>query len=184
MAEENAGPDAARPFVEAAGATFPVLVDDDARLANALGYKVIPNGILVDEEGVIRWAKFGGFSVDEPDHRDAVARFASGGEPGTTRLPEQPYRLSAVETDLVQTKLRLGRLLEQGGKHNEAIAEWQDALRIDPENLVVRKQIWALRFPERFHPVIDWDWQKEQFAKERAEEIEQGICGPDGCPIR
>lgn len=133
---------------------------------------------------MIRWAKFGGFSVDNPGDRDAVTRFESGSDPGTGPVPEQPYRLSPVEAELVQAKLRLGRLLERTGQRDEAIAEWQAALRIDPENLVIRKQIWALRFPERFHPTIDWDWQKKQFAKERAEEIARGICGPDGCPIR
>ncbi|CAA9563857.1 MAG: hypothetical protein AVDCRST_MAG19-2056 [uncultured Thermomicrobiales bacterium] len=37
------------------------------------------------------------------------------------------------------------------------MTEWQAALRWDPENLVLREQIWAARYPERFHPTIDWD---------------------------
>jgi hypothetical protein len=31
--------------------------------------------------------------------------------------------------------------------------------------------------------VIDFDWQKGQLEQEREDEIAQGICGPDGCPV-
>ena len=54
---------------------------------------------------------------------------------------------------------------------------------MDPENFVVRKQIWAVRYPERFYPVIDFDWQAEQLRREREEEVARGVCGPDGCPL-
>jgi hypothetical protein len=37
--------------------------------------------------------------------------------------------------------------------------------------------------PEKFHPTIDVDWQRGQLTRERADEIAQGICGPDGCPL-
>jgi len=43
--------------------------------------------------------------------------------------------------------------------------------------------IWAAEHPERFHPTIDAGWQAEQMARERAEEVAAGICGPDGCPL-
>ena len=55
--------------------------------------------------------------------------------------------------------------------------------RLDPENLTIRKQIWMAEYPEKFHPTIDFDWQKGQLAHEREEEIAQGICGSDGCPL-
>lgn len=38
-----------------------------------------------------------------------------------------------------------------------------------------------LRFPERFSPEIDFEWQKEQLTRERAEEA--AACGPDGCAL-
>ena len=37
--------------------------------------------------------------------------------------------------------------------------------------------------PEKFHPTIDWDWQRTQLKQEREAEIAAGICGPDGCPV-
>ncbi len=34
-------------------------------------------------------------------------------------------------------------------------------LKLDAETLVICKQSWVTRYPARFHPTIDWDWQRE-----------------------
>jgi tetratricopeptide (TPR) repeat protein len=94
-----------------------------------------------------------------------------------------PYQLSATERELVETRLQRGAELFHRGAHNEAVAEWKAALRRDPENLTIRKQIWMAEHPEQFHPTIDFEWQKGQLERERAAEIAEGICGPDGCPL-
>lgn len=144
---------------------------------------MVPNGVLVDSEGVIRYAKFGGFSIDTAEDVAVVERFVRGEDPGPSPDQRILYQLGHLERDLIATKLRLGRLLDAHGQRAEAVAEWQAALRLDPENLVIRKQIWAALHPEKFQPTIDWAWQKEQLARERAAEVTAGICGPDGCPI-
>ncbi|HEX5418351.1 MAG TPA: thioredoxin family protein, partial [Chloroflexota bacterium] len=162
---------------------FPTLVDEAGVTSVVFGFKVVPNGVLVDPQGVIRYARFGGFSVDKREDVAAVERFVNGGDPGPSPTIPIPYALGPFESDLIATKLRLGRLLDSLGRRDEAVAEWRGALRLDPENLVIRKQIWAARHPERFQPTIDWAWQKEQLARERADEVAAGICGPDGCPI-
>ena len=183
IALEHAGAEQARPFVAAAHATFPVLVDETGATAVAFGFKVVPNGVLVDADGFVRYANYGAFSVEQAADRGVVARFASGEDPGESPDATMPYDLDVAARDLVATKLRLGRLLDSLGRRDEAVVEWRGALRYDPENLVIRKQIWSVLHPEKFHPTIDWDWQEEQFARERAEEIAAGICGPDGCPL-
>ncbi len=180
---EHAGAEAARPFVAAAEAKFPTVVDEQGVLAGLFDFKAVPNGVLVDEEGVVRWAKFGGFSVDKPEDVSAVERFLTGEDPGPSPAGGALYVLGPMERDLVATKLRLGRLLDEGGRRDEAVAAWRDALRLDPENFTIRKQIWAVEHPEKFHPTIDWDWQKEQLRAEREREIAEGVCGPDGCPV-
>jgi hypothetical protein len=38
---------------------------------------------------------------------------------------------------------------------------------LDPDNLVIRKQLWRADHPERFGEVIDGDWQRQQLARER-----------------
>jgi len=183
VAMEHTGSDAARPFVEQAHTTFPTVVDEHGVMSTLLGFKAVPNGVLVDEDGVIRWAKYGGFSIDQPEDVEVVERFLRGEDPGPSPVQDAPYRLGPVERELVATKLRLGRLLDSLNRRDEAVKEWQAALRLDPENLVIRKQIWAARYPERFHPTIDWEWQREQLRQEREDEIAAGVCGPDGCPV-
>ncbi len=160
-----------------------MLVDERGLTSTRLGFKAVPNGVLVDEDGTIRWTKYGGFSVDNGDDVAAVERFLRGENPGPSPASSAPYVLGALERELVATKLRLGRLLDSLGRRAEALAEWQAALRVDPGNLVIRKQLWAARYPERFHPMIDGTWQKEQLEQERREEMAEGICGPDGCPV-
>lgn len=103
--------------------------------------------------------------------------------PGPSPESTTAYELDPLTAELVETKLRFGHVLAQAGRQDEAVAEWKDALHRDPENMVIRKQIWSTLHPEKFHPTIDGAWQKEQLARERAEEIAAGFCGPDGCPL-
>ncbi|MFZ5826982.1 MAG: thioredoxin family protein [Bacillota bacterium] len=198
VAADIGGVDAARPFHEQAGATFPTVADADNLLGRLFDYKIIPNGLFVDETGVVQgiWI---GFSVDRPECVQMVDRFLAGemepfvntpqgpvGAPGVApgETPAAPPR-SSVEQELYETRVRLGAALRAAGRQEEALAEWQKALRMDPENFVLRKQIWMLRYPERFHPTIDFPWQKEQLARERAEEAAERAaeCGPDGCAL-
>ncbi len=179
-----AGAEAIRPWVDAAGATFPTVVDRDNRLAQLFDYKVVPNGIFLDEAGIIRYQKIGGFSVANVDDVDAVQRLIDGqAETIETASADAPYHLSTAERELVETRTRLGAELFQRGAAVEAVAEWKAALRLDPLNFTIRKQIWMAEHPERFQPTIDFGWQQEQLQRERAEEIAAGICGPDGCPL-
>jgi tetratricopeptide (TPR) repeat protein len=183
IAMEHTGAEQARPFVAAANATYPTLVDETGATAVAFGFKAVPNGVLIDADGVVRYAKYGGFSVEQAEDRAIVEQFAAGAT--TSARPETlpPYELGVTERELVATTLRLGRLLDEVGRREEAVTAWRQALRHDPENLVIRKQIWSALHPEKFHPAIDWGWQREQLARERAEEIAAGVCGPDGCPL-
>ncbi|MDQ3694389.1 MAG: tetratricopeptide repeat protein [Chloroflexota bacterium] len=143
----------------------------------------MPNGVLVDEAGVVRWARFGDFSVHHPADLAPVRRFLSGDDPGPSPQPDDPYALGSLERELVATKVRLGRLLLEAGRRGEAVAAWREALRLDPENFTIRKQIWVAEHPERFSPRIDFAWQQEQLAAEREREIAEGVCGPNGCPL-
>ena len=142
---------------------------------------MVPNGLLVDEDGTIRFAKFGGFAIDNADDVAAVERFLAGNDPGPS--PQAPPdALGPLERELVETKLRLGRVLLEAGRREEAVAAWREALRLDPENFTIRKQIWVVEHPEKFYPTIDFDWQQEQLAAERERERAEAECGPDGCP--
>jgi len=158
-------------------------VDERGVSVERFGFTVVPNGVLVDEGGTIRYLKHGGFSVDNPEDVAAVERFLAGEAPGAAASTVVPYALGATERELVATKVRLGQLLVELGRREEAVAEWRSALRRDPENFLIRKQIWAVEHPEKFHPTIDFGWQQERLRREREAEVAAGICGPDGCPV-
>ena len=181
---DTQGAEAARPWAEAAGATFPTVVDSENRLAYVYDYKLIPNGIVLDEQGIVRYRKIGGFSVDNEGDVAAVQRLIDGQvEQAEAESRGAPYHLQATERERVETRLRLGRELFRRGARDEAVAEWKRALRLDPENLTIRKQLWMAEHPEKFHPMIDFAWQQEQLRREREAEIAEGVCGPDGCPL-
>ena len=180
---EHSGPEAARSFVEAAGVTFSTIIDEQGVLSRLFEFKVVPNGVLLDEEGIVRWTKFGGFSIENADDVSVVERFLAGDKPGPSPAQQVPYALGPLERELVATKLQLGRVLLDAGRTAEATVAWRDALRLDPENFTIRKQIWVAGHPEKFFPTIDFAWQQEQLTAEREREIADGVCGPDGCPI-
>lgn len=174
----------AKRYVQAAQVTFPTLIDASGATSRAFDFKVVPNGVLVDAAGIVRYLKIGGFSIQNPDDVAVVERFLHGEDVGPGPEAETRYTLDPLTRELVETKLHLGHALLALGKRDAAVTEWQTALRHDPDNFVIRKQIWAALYPEKFHPSIDAEWQKSQLAAERAAELAAGWCGPDGCPIK
>jgi hypothetical protein len=171
VAVEVQGAAAARPWLERAAATFPTVVDAANALGEALGYKAIPNGIVLDEGGTVRFRKFGGFSVESAGDVAAVERLLAADGTGGTGAPDGATaagRAGAAPGRARASALQRGLDLLRQGDRAGAVAAWREALAADPDNYVVRKQIWAVEHPERFYPTIDWAWQQEQLARERA----------------
>ena len=56
------------------------------------------------------------------------------------------------------------------GWDTEALARLKEAVRLDPQNWLIRKQLWAIDAPEAFYAgEVNYDWQearKEAEAKE------------------
>ena len=79
--------------------------------------------------------------------------------PGVTSPDEQ-------EAD---ARFQLGLILLESGKRAEAIEELKRAYRLDRENWIIRKQLWALEHPDVFYDgKVDYAWQKAQIAREDA----------------
>lgn len=168
---DAAAPEAARKFYEEAGVTFIRGVDRDNLLWESLDFLVVPNGILVDDQGIVRYAKFGGFDIRKAADKAEVERFLA--RPISQAPASQPGPAAgqaAAASRLSANWFRLGvKALENGDK--EAAAQyWRKALHLDPDNFVIRKQIWALEHPEQFYPKINFDWQREQLAQEKKKE--------------
>ena len=160
------GPEKARPYVEMAGATFPTVVDEENILGQLYGFKAIPNGFLVDEEGILRYKKLGGFDIRKPETVSIVEQWISA-----PRLDES-LLLDEVELGREHSRanehFRQGQSLYKQGKAREAVDEWRKGTALEPDNLIIRKQIWAVENPGRFYDGdVDYAWQMEQMAEGR-----------------
>jgi tetratricopeptide (TPR) repeat protein len=180
VAVDVQGEEVVRPYADKY--SYTTVVDSDNLLADAFGFKIVPNGIFIDESGVLRLIKQG-FSVSKSEHLEAVEKLIQGEI--QEAVLEDEYHVtetqSTVETQLAETKVKLAKEYLKQQKKDEALKELDEALLLDPENFLIRKQRWYIRYPEKFSPTIDIDWQQEQLKKEK--EQEQAICGPEGCVL-
>lgn len=206
---------ACKPIYEGAKATYTRLVDSKNALSEAFGFKLIPNGFLIDEAGVLRGMKVGEFEVSSPGTIKMVEEFLAlpKVEPGAPPAPMPTLgelKQSAESEPSAKNRLAYGKALlgEQRAKDAlphleasasglpeswaaqfalgscllaldrkvEAVGQLRKALKLDPTNYVIRKQIWLIEHPEKFHPTIDWGWQREQLNKEL--EAERNGGGP------
>ncbi|WP_308303488.1 tetratricopeptide repeat protein [Bacillus canaveralius] len=167
--------------------SFQTVVDTENKLSNLFGFKIVPNGVFIDHDGTIRLIKEG-FHVTNEEHILAVEKLIDNQEE-SIQLQDTYHvhrkKLSELEVSLAQTKFKLGLAYAGAGKHDDALKQLDDALELDPDNFLIRKQRWYIRFPEKFSPVIDIEWQQKQLERERAEEQMRSddVCGPDGCII-
>lgn len=200
-----------KPIYEKAGATFVALVDPLNAMSEAFGLDVVPNGFLIDEAGVLRYKKVGGFEVkssvymkaiedflalpkaavaqtsvtDDKDLEQALVRRLADKTDGNARLElgklrlrlDRPKEALAPLQEAVallpkssDARFSLGSAHLALGEKAQALKHLREALGMDRDNFLIRKQIWLIEHPEKFHPTIDWVWQMEQLKKERAAE--------------
>ena len=226
VAMDVGGVNDAKPIYDRAKANFVTLVDADNALGQALDFKVVPNGFLVNEAGVIVQKWIGGFNVGSPKVMERIDSFLK--EPAVAHLRPMAAKSLTVQIteakehvdsnpDDVDVRRNLARLLMKDGKYEEAQAHlshvigideknpdnWfllgrshlaqgnkeqaldclRRALKLDPEDFIIRKQIWSITYPEKFHPTIDWNWQREQLKKEREAEKGDGWLAFRSAPL-
>lgn len=173
------GPEVVKPYIE--GISYSTVVDKENKLANHFGFNIVPNGIFLDESGTIRLIKQG-FHVTNEEHLSALEGLISG-KVETAVLDDvyyDPKGTSSLERELAKTKFTLGLEYLKQGKKEEALAQLDEALQYTPDNFLIRKQRWYIRYPEKFSPTIDIDWQQEQLKREKLAEAD---CPPEGCKI-
>jgi AhpC/TSA family len=159
VAQEAQGAPRVRAFVEQTGVTFPVLIDRASVLGRELGFRIVPSGFFVDAEGVIRYRHVDDFDVADPRVRWNLERFIAGED------------TEPIEVEGRMETAALGRFADgvaafTAGRQEEALQIWRQALELDPDNFVIRSQIWAAEHPEHFWPVVDREWQELQLVKE------------------
>ncbi len=154
------GPELTRRYARAAGATYPVLLDQEGLLSSLYGFRGIPNGWIIDGNGVIRLRHLGGFDIRKPETAEAIEQVVSGSISSRGgHVPETPR---GEATAAFQEGVRL---LHQV-RTREALEAWLRAAEGDPANFLVRKQIWHLLYPKKFEPEVDFTWQRAQLERE------------------
>lgn len=159
VAQDAQGEERVRPVAAEYGVTFPVLVDRGSTLARLLGFRVVPSGAFVDGDGIVRYRHVDDFDVADPRVRVNLERFLAG-EPTEPPAADGQMDRAALE------RFADGVALYHDGRAEEAVAVWREALALDPDNFLIRSQIWAVEHPERFYPAVDREWQELQLVKE------------------
>ena len=119
--------------------------------------KAIPNAVFVDPDGIVRYVKRGGFDIRKPEYAQAAEAWAAG-----TPIEGATGAADAVAAEAL-AHYREGLALYQEDKVDEAMAAWRRGVAVQPDNYVIRKQIWAVENPDRFYQgSVDYAWQKEQ----------------------
>jgi tetratricopeptide (TPR) repeat protein len=147
------------PIAEERGVTFPVLVDRASTLGKELGFGIVPSGFFVDAAGDVRYRHVNDFDLSDPRVRWNLERFLAGEE---TEAPAEGERMDAGALE----RFAEGVTLYAQGRVDEALTVWREALELEPDNFVIRSQIWAVEFPEHFYPAVDREWQELQLVKE------------------
>jgi hypothetical protein len=159
VAQDVQGEVTVRPVVEQRGVTFPVLLDRESQLGRLLGFRIVPSGFFVDGAGVLRYRHTTDFDVADARVRQNLERFLAG---KTVEPVDDEERMEPGALELFAR----GVAMFAQDRRDEAVATWREALRVDPENFVIRSQIWAVEHPEHFYPVVDRAWQEQQLLKE------------------
>lgn len=150
----------------AAGATFTTLVDQANVLSDLYGFKAVPNGFLIDEAGIVNYSRLGGFDIGRQDTVEILHAWLSDQiKPADGTSPESVLGGEHAEANAL---FREGQALYRAGKIQDALALWRRGMQLNPENYLIRKQIWAVEHPERFYDSdVDYAWQREQMAQGR-----------------
>ena len=174
VALDTRGPEAARPWIEAANPTYPCLIDQWHVVADLYGMVNVPIGVWINEDGVIVRPPETAGSVDafrrmdrtsfsvpadalaelqgaRRGYQDALRDWARNGEksPYALSADEVRRRLTPVTDDvaLAATHFRLGEHLHASGHPQSAQAEFAEAKRLQPESWAYKRQAWNLEDP-------------------------------------
>ena len=167
---DGQGADRARPYLEAAGATYPAVIDAEGITGRLYGFKAVSCGFLIDERGDLVFSKVNGFSIHRPEIEDLVRRWVAESEvPPFVETDSRYMQAPRGATDRRALELyRQGASKYQQGDRPGAAALMREAMRLDPDSIIVHRHAWAMESPERFYDgEIDQDWKQDQLRKGR-----------------
>ncbi len=142
----DADPEHARAF--AAPYSFPTAVDRANTLGRLFDFDVVPNGLFVDESGVIQFLHIGGFYLRRPEVRTQVealltADFSQGQRPEF--VVQEPLSIEIIRGELSHHPddpdllAALGDALLQERRAEDAVGAFRRAAELAPDD-------WAAAF--------------------------------------
>ena len=151
------------PYIEKLDLKFPTLIDEKNITGQLYNFKAVPNGIMIDEYGNIAYKKIGGFDIRDKEIKLELINWFT-----------ESYSIEPIENKMTDIKEEAVNLFEKGMTHYEsnniklAIKYWKKSVEIDPDNYIIRKQIWAIENPEKFYSgKIDYDWQNNNIKQNK-----------------
>ena len=115
----------------------------------------------------------GGVNINEPGFRGELTTWVTTGRiPEAWQISDRQALPRALTPDEAEADARFQRAIVRltEGDRAEAVTELKRAFRCDPENYIIRKQLWAIEHPEAFYAGdVDYAWQARQKAREDAE---------------
>lgn len=162
VAQDAQGEARVRPIVDKAGTKFPILIDRGSKIAALFGIQITPSGVFLNPNGVVRYVHRSWtdqFDVADPRVRMNLDLHLAGKEPHN--VEDEPRSGSDALEVFAE-----GSLLFAAGDTARALDLWRNALALDPDNFLIRSQIWAAETPDRFWPVVDREWQQAQLLRE------------------
>ena len=153
------GPEFPRPFHDKARAEFTTVVDAGTIVTRTFGVRAIPNGALIDENGILRYSLYGGFDIRNPATKKLVSGFLLNGEVTLTDETEVKGAVDVASLDHFERGLDL----YGSGDFEGAAVIWRQGMELEPDHWNMRKQLWAIEHPDRFYDgKVDYDWQRIQ----------------------
>lgn len=172
IAQDAQGAELARPWVEKAGGTYRALLDQYNFIGKAYNLKYVPVGIAVDAQGKLVMP-VSGVQIQSPEFLAEMEEWAETGE-----VPKRwsglvgggrPKPMSPAERE-ADARFQLAIALLEQDKKEEALVMLKEAVRLDPQNWLIRKQLWAIDSPEAFYAVeVDYGWQQARKETEAQE---------------
>ncbi len=167
---DGQGAERARPYLEAAGATYPAVIDADGTTGRLYGFKAVSSGFLIDERGALVFSKINGFSIHRPEIADLIRRWVATSEVPPFKETDSQY-LQAPRGPTARRAIdiyRQGAARYRQGDKPGAAALMREAMRLDPDSIIVHRHAWAIESPERFYDGdIDQAWKQEQLRQGR-----------------
>jgi len=123
------------------------------------GYRAVPNGLFISEDGILAHRHFGGFDIRKSEVHAAVSHFLETGAAPGAPSEARPFQYDHFERGLI---------LYHSGDLAGARETWRVGVALEPQHWNMRKQLWAIENPDRFYSgAVDFDWQKQQIESGR-----------------